>query len=440
MNNSSPSPDWPVLGEGMYRLMAELFPICRSITGDGLRATLRRLQRVVPLELREVPSGTPVFDWVVPDEWNVRDAYLQNSLGEKVVDFNRSNLHLVNYSVPVRARLSLAELMPHLHALPERPEWIPYRTSYYHRDWGFCLSQRTLEALADGDYDVVIDTTLEPGHLTYGEYVLPGELADEVLISCHCCHPSLCNDNLTGMALAVTLARILGQRDGRRYTYRFLFLPATIGAITWLALHEVETSHIRHGLVVACVGDPGPFTYKQSRRGDAEIDRAVAHVLAHSGLPHRIVPFSPHGYDERQYCSPGFNLPVGRLSRSPHEEYPEYHTSADDLTLVQPDCLAESLAQYLAVIDVLEGNRVYLNLNPKCEPQLGRRGLYAAMGGWTNTPQAQLALLWVLNLSDGQHGLLEIAERSGLPFAVIDQAASALLEAGLLRAGAAGHA
>jgi aminopeptidase-like protein len=420
------------LGRQMHACVADLYPLCRSITGDGLRETLRRLGCHLPLTLHEVPTGTPVLDWTVPREWNIRDAWVKNASGERVIDFQQSNLHVVNYSVPVRARMGLAELKAHLHTLPEHPDWVPYRTSYYRESWGFCVSQRQLEALPDGDYEVCIDSTLEPGHLTYGECSLPGETPDEVLISCHVCHPSLANDNLAGATVAAFLAKHLNGLP-LRYSYRFLFIPGTIGSITWLARHEASVGRIKHGLVLACLGDAGAVTYKQSRQGKAVVDRAVAHVLQGQRRERRIKPFSPYGYDERQYCSPGFDLPVGCLMRTPHGQYAEYHTSADDLRLVQPAALADSLAFCLAVLDVLEGDRRYLNQNPKGEPQLGKRGLYRSMGGLRDAGFDEMALLWTLNLSDGGHTLLDIAERSGYAFDAIRRAADLLVEHGLLK-------
>jgi aminopeptidase-like protein len=419
-------------GEEMYRLIEELYPICRSITGDGLRATLRRIQKEIPIAIREVASGTQVFDWTVPREWNIRDGYVKNSAGERVIDFRRSNLHVVNYSVPIRARMPLSELREHLHTLPDRPDWIPYRTSYYKESWGFCLSQRQLDSLPDGEYEVVIDSTLEDGHLSYGEYLLPGETQDEILISCHSCHPSLCNDNLSGMAMAVTLARELAEKP-HRYSYRFLFIPGTIGAITWLSQNESTISRIKHGLVLAGVGDPGKFSYKKSRQGTAEIDRVAAHVMAKSSHTFEIAEFSPYGYDERQYCSPGINLAVGRFSRSPYGTFPEYHTSADNLDFVRPEALAQSLVICRKIFSVLENNKTYENQNPKCEPQLGKRGLYRAIGGQLDAGAREMAMLWVLNLSDGSHSLLDIAERSGLDFDAIEFSARALQEHGLLK-------
>jgi aminopeptidase-like protein len=416
----------------MHQLIAELYPICRSITGEGVRQTLRILQRQIPLEIREVPSGTPVFDWTVPKEWNIRDAYIKNSRGERVVDFRESNLHVVSYSKPIKGTFTLSELRKHLFSLPDRPDWIPYRTSYYTEAWGFCVRHRQLESLTDGEYEVCINATLSDGFLSYGEYLIPGASADEVLISCHVCHPSLCNDNLSGIAVASRLAAHIADMPQHRYSYRFLFIPGTIGSITWLARNETHAGRIKHGLVVTCVGDTGPFTYKKSRRGDAEIDRAVAHVLKTAHPYYTIQDFFPYGYDERQYCSPGFDLPVGCLMRSPHGSFPEYHTSADNLDFVRADKLEESLGCCQQVVEVLEQNRTYRSLNPKCEPQLGKRGLYAAIGGDKDSAKRQLAMLWVLNLADGAHSLLDIAERSGASFTDIRTAADALLRSGLL--------
>ncbi len=423
--------DFTALGREMHALVSELYPICRSITGEGLRRTLRVLQRETPLTIQEVPSGTAVLDWTVPREWNIRDAWVANAKGERVIDFKRSNLHVVNYSVPVRRRMSLSELRPRLHSLPDRPDWIPYRTSYYQEDWGFCLAHRDLERLPEGEYEAVVDATLADGSLSYGEIFLPGETSDEVLFSAHACHPSLANDNLSGLALLTVLARMLAAAS-RRYSYRFLFVPGTIGSITWLARNEAAVSRIRHGLVAACVGDAGPVTYKKSRRGDAEVDRAAAHVLKQSGRPHSVVDFTPYGYDERQYGSPGFDLAVGSLTRTPHGRYPEYHTSADDLSFVRPDALADSLSAYLSVVAVLEGNGRYRNTSPRGEPQLGRRGLYGSMGGYPDPGQLQMAMLWVLNQSDGGPTLLDIADRSGIAFDTIRAGADLLVEHRLL--------
>jgi len=419
-------------GQLMYTLIGELYPICRSITGRGFRTSLASLKHYIPLEIHEVPSGTKVFDWTVPNEWNISDAFVKNEEGEKIIDFARSNLHVLNYSIPINRKMSLEELEPHLFSLPDQPDVIPYRTSYYKENWGFCLSHNTLAALKDGIYEVVIDSSLSPGSLTYGEYFLAGEIEDEILISTHCCHPSLCNDNLSGMAVSTFLAKELTGMK-RRYSYRFLFIPGAIGSITWLARNEDKVHRIKHGLVVACVGDPGPMTYKKSRRGNAEIDIAVEHVLKHSAKNYRITEFSPYGYDERQYCSPGFDLAVGSLTRSPHGTFPEYHTSADNLGFVIAEALEDSLAKYRLVIETLECNKRYINLNPKCEPQLGKRGLYTSVGGQKQSPENELAILWTLNLSDGSHSLLDIAERASLPILTISNAVLHLERHGLLR-------
>jgi aminopeptidase-like protein len=417
-------------GEDMLALMRGLYPICRSISGDGLRQSLGRLAASIPLTTHEVATGTRVFDWTVPKEWSIRDAYIKDSAGRRVIDFQKNNLHVVNYSAPVKAKMTLDELLPRLHSLPERPDWVPYRTSYYDESWGFCLSHRQLQELTPDEYEVVIDSSLKDGAITYGECVLPGQSEEEFLISTHVCHPSLANDNLSGIALAATLAGILAPVP-RRYTYRFLFVPGTIGAIAWLFRSQPTARRIKHGLVLACAGDRGAVNYKRSRRESADIDRAVAHVLKTKGAPFAIREFSPYGYDERQYCSPGFNLPVGSFRRTPHGEYPEYHTSADNLDFVSAPHLADSLATLLEVIDLVENDLRFVNLSPMGEPQLGRRGLVPSLGGKT-AKDDQLALLWVLNLSDGANGVLDIAERSGLPFDAIRRAVDRLTASSLL--------
>ncbi len=425
--------DPDAVGAEAYRVVHDLYPVNRSITGDGIRQTLRYLREELPLELVEVPTGTEALDWTVPREWNLTDAYVKDSSGRRLIDLGSSNLHVVGYSVPVRAKMRLAELEPHLHSLPELPDLIPYRTSYYNETWGFCLSHNDRASLdADAEYDVCIDSSLEDGHLTYGECLIPGESSEEVLLSIHACHPSQCNDNLSGIAVASRLAKHLGPLS-LRYSYRFLFLPGTIGAITWLSRNREAVDRIEHGLVLTCLGDRGSPTYKRSRRGQAEIDRAVCHTLEHSGGPFSVQEFSPTGYDERQYCSPAFDLPVGCLMRTPWGRFPEYHTSADDLDFVDPAALSDSFFTVLGAIAVLEENRVYLNQSPAGEPQLGRRGLYRKLGGSSEENLDEQALLWVLNLSDGDHSLLDIAERSGLPFAKVSRAADALLECDLLR-------
>ena len=422
--------DITATGKELHGIASKLYPICRSITGDGLRETLRLIQSKIPLEVSEVPSGTPVFDWTVPKEWNIRDAYIKDVSGKGVVDVQRSNLHVLNYSTPVHATLPLSELKQHLFTLRDHPDWIPYRTSYYKEQWGFCLTQNQLSALGDGNYEVCIDSALEDGSLSYGECYLPGHSKEEMLISTHVCHPSLANDNLSGITVATRLAQFLAGKE-LRYSYRFLFVPGTIGAITWLARNGDTVPNIRHGLVLTGIGDRGGFHYKKSRRGNTEIDRAAAIVLRHCGEASEVLEFSPYGYDERQYCSPGFNLPVGCLMRSVWGTFPEYHTSADNLDFIQPDQLARSLRVCISICDVLENDRFYRNQNPFCEPQLGKRDLFRSTGGESLETELH-ARLWVLNLSDGEHSLLDIAERSGLPFETVRSAAELLSEKGLL--------
>ncbi|MBC7782342.1 MAG: DUF4910 domain-containing protein [Burkholderiales bacterium] len=416
----------------MMEMIRRLYPICRSITGAGLRQTLNIIGEQLTLDLTEVASGTQVFDWTIPPEWNLRRATLKAPDGSMLADTDVHNLHVVNYSLPIKARMTLAELQPHLHSSPEMPNAIPYRTSYYAPAWGFCLADSVRRGLAEGEYEVEIDSTLAPGALTYADYVLPGKCDEEFLISAHCCHPSLANDNLAGIAVAVELAKWLNKRR-RKYTYRFIFAPGTIGSITWLSRNRDCANRVKHGLVLTCLGDPGAMTYKRSRRGDAQIDRVVEQTFAQSQRPMRINDFIPYGYDERQYCSPGFNLPVGVIMRTPNGQYPEYHTSADNLDLVRPEYLLDSLNAIKQIIQTIELNTKYINTHPHCEPQLGRRGLYSTTGGTTKPPGYEMALLWVLNYSDGQHDLLDIATRSKIPLETIAAAADVLVEKCLLR-------
>ena len=428
-----PSIEDDAIGNDIYALAAEIFPICRSITGDGVRRTIDVLAQHIQIQRHELPTGTPVLDWTVPNEWNISDAYIKNSQGQRVVDFQRSNLHVVNYSAPVSQRMQISELKRHVFTLPDQPDLIPYRTSFYKEEWGFCMPHRQLEALeaAGGEYEVVIASRLEPGRLTWGEYLQVGESTDEVLISTHICHPSLANDNCSGLALATMLARELSRRK-TRLSYRFIFVPATIGSIAWLATNESTLSRIKHGLVISNVGDAGAPTYKRSRRGDSVVDRAVNHVLKQSGSPFNLLDFFPYGYDERQYCSPGFDLPVGLFQRSQFGTFPEYHTSADNLDFIRPQHLAASFRWIVQALEILERDRRLVNLFPKGEPQLGRRGLYSAFGSGKDAMTRNMAMLWTLNLSDGRHSLLDIAERADLPFDLISAAASDLESHGLL--------
>jgi aminopeptidase-like protein len=421
------------IGEDLYQLINRLFPICRSITGNGVRQSLEIMQEYLPIQVNEVPTGTAIFDWTIPKEWNISDAYIKNRKGEKLVDFNNSNLHVLNYSIPVKGTFSIQELKQHIFSMPEKPEWIPYRTSYYDEKWGFCLSHSQWQTMQDEEYEVCIDSTLEPGSLTYGEFYLPGQTEEECLFSCHICHPSLCNDNLSGIAVVLFLAKMLSTRKNR-LSYRFLFIPGTIGAITWLALNENKLSNIKAGLVATLLGDPSPFTYKKTRSGDSLIDKAVIHYLKFSGDDYRLIEFFPYGYDERQFNSPGINLPVGSLTRSQYGQYPEYHTSADNLELVTQEKLEDSLKAYLSISDILDNNIIYINQYPKCEPQLGKRGLYQKNGGTTVEDKEirRMAMLWCLNFSDGKHSLLDIADRAAMPFEVIKQVAAILEENGML--------
>jgi aminopeptidase-like protein len=427
------APVTPDTGAELVALMRDLYPLPRSLTGDGVRATLRRLDEILPLEVSEVATGTPVFDWTVPKEWNIAAAWIADASGRRLVDFQESNLHVLGYSVPVRTRMRGAELQERLHSLPEHPDWIPARTAYWAETWGFCVTQRQRDAFEpDAEYEVCIDSRLEDGHLTYAEALVPGRLEQEVLLSTYVCHPSLCNDNLSGIAVLALAGRALAERD-LRYSYRLLFSPGTVGPLSWLSRNQERLERIRHGVVVSCVGDPGVLRYKRSRRGAAEIDRVAAHVL--SSKPGALVEdFVPWGGDERQFGSPGFDLPVGALTRTPHGLYPEYHTSADDFTLVTAESLADSLATLLEIVDVLERNVVYRSTSPFGEPQLGRRGLYREISAGVPRAEetAQRALMWVLNLADGAHSLLDIAERSELPFDLVAEAAQKLRDADLL--------
>lgn len=423
------------VGQDLHAAMARLYPICRSITGPGLRQTLAILAEQVPgLSVHGVASGTPVFDWTVPPEWRIRDAWIKAPDGSKVVDFARCNLHVLNYSVPVRRTLSLDELRPHLFSLPDNPTWIPYRTSYYKREWGFCLAHRDLLRLQPGQYEVCVDSELDDnGRLEWGEVLLPGDTEDEVLLSTHVCHPSLCNDNLSGVViLAALAAAVAGVR--RRYSYRVLFIPGGIGSVAWLSQNQERAAKIGAGLVMNCLGDDAPFTYKLSRRGNAEIDSAVRCVLRDAEVPYRIIGFTPYGYDERNWCSARFDLPVGSLTRSTHSTFPGYHSSGDDLDLVRPHVLGQSLAAYLSVLALLERNRRYVSLVPDAEAQLGKRGLYGMQGGLQRRARPEVAMLWVLNQSDGRRSILDAAWASGLPFEELADAADTLLQHGLLRA------
>lgn len=415
----------------MIEFVRELMPICRSITGDGVRQTLQRIRELVPLEMHEVPSGTRVFDWQVPKEWNIREAFLVGPDGTRIVDFADHNLHVMSYSTPVDVELDLDELQKHLHSIPDQPDLIPYRTSYYNENWAFCLPHALRESLPEGRYRARIDSTLASGSLSYGELYIPGESEEEFLVYSHVCHPSIANDNLSGVAATTWWAKHLLEAGDNRLSYRFIWGPGTIGSITWLAQNPERIARIRHGLVAVLLGRPGEFHYKCSRSGDNAIDRIVTHVIGGTDSGSKVRPFDPYGYDERQFCSPGINLPVGRISRVPNGEYSEYHTSADNLELISEDALEEALRVLIKIGQVVDGNRTMLNLAPNCEPQLGKRGLYRNTGG-ENPKEREHAMLWVLNLSDGSNSLLDIAEKSGISIEVISAVAVELETAELL--------
>jgi aminopeptidase-like protein len=416
----------------LHGLVAELFPINRSLTGAGVRETLGVLARYIDLTINEVPSGTAALDWTVPMEWNIRGGSISTLSGRRLVDFADHNLHVMGYSKPVWEVLSRVELAQHVHTLPDQPDLIPYRTGYFANDWGFCLPHKLWQTMTDEQYRVEIDSDLSSGSMTYGELFLPGQTDQEVLVTCHICHPSLANDNLSGIAVMTALAMRQARRT-RRLGYRFLFLPATIGAITWLDRNQTMLDRVRHGLVLTCLGDTSAFHYKESRSG-ATIDRAVAHVLRHSGHQFEIMPFNPYGYDERQFCSPGFDLPVGCLMRGVHGTFSEYHTSADNLEFVRPECLDQSYALIESILDLLDQNRTFERVDGRGEPQLGRRGLYRAVAGQREAGGAtQMDLLWFLNLADGKHSLLDMAIRADVPFARLEAAARLAVEAALVR-------
>ncbi len=419
------------LGE-IERLFDRLWPLPRSITGQGLRQTHDILSEFVPLRHIEMRSGTQVFDWTVPMEWVVRKAYLVAPDGRHMLDFAENNLRLVGYSTPFRGGLLREKLEPHLHSRPDLPDAVPYVTSYYAPHWGFCLSERERRALPQGKYQVVVDTEFKEGTVTLSEAVLTGSEPDEVLISTYTCHPSLANNELSGPIAAVFLYRRLAAWPKRRLTYRFVFAPETIGALCHLA---IRGEHLRQrlvaGYVVTCVGLPTRFTYKRSRAGDTLADLAAVHALRHFGVAYELRDFAPMGSNERQYCSPGFNLPVGSLMRGVYGEYPEYHTSLDNKALISFEALQGSIDVYETMCRALDQNLTYRNLLPFGEPQLGKRSLYPTLSTVDQNKYVG-PMMWLLNLSDGRHDLLTIAERSGVPIELLWQAARAAEEKGIL--------
>ena len=447
-------------GNEMYDLVEDLFPICRSITGDGVRKTLKIIKKYIPIETHEIPTGTKVFDWTIPKEWNINDAYVKNSKGEKIIGFKKSNLHILNYSIPIKKKISLNELKKHIFTLPEYPKWIPYRTSYYEENWGFCITHEQFEKLVEDEYEVVISSSLKEGHLTFGELFLKGESEKEILFSCYVCHPSMCNDNLSGVSLLTFLAKFISKKK-LKYSYRFLFIPETIGAITWLSLNEKKVNNIQGGLVATCLADKGHVTYKKTRIGNSVIDKIVEKILKESGEKYEIIDFFPSGSDERQFSSPGFNLPIGSVTRTLYGKFPEYHTSADNLDFVHPKYFQNTFEKYVKIFTELENNfeknqlemkdennsplnkkniqknrrneLIFQNLYPKCEPNLGKRGLYDMIGANKNELNNKISIFWVLNLSDGKNSLMDISTRSKIKFSDIELAAKHLLKANLIK-------
>lgn len=449
----SMSPD--ALAEEADRLLRRLFPICRSITGEGVRRSLAILREVVDFEIREVPSGTVCYDWVVPDEWNVTDAFIRDETGGKVVDFRDNNLHLVGYSTPIDRVLTFAELCEHLHTLPALPEAIPYRTSYYNRDWGFCMSHRQFQRLDPSAwYRVYIDATLRPGSLTFGESRVQGRSGHEFFLSTYCCHPSMGNDNLSGMVLWALLLRELRSRP-LRHSYRAVIVPETIGAIAYLSQHESAMKRIAGGFVITTVAGPGRFGYKQTFQENHVIDRAVRRTFAELNQDYVRHPFDVKGSDETHYSAPYFRIPVGTICKDKYYDYPYYHTSLDNLEFISARDLIRTLEMYLLTIETLELNRTYRSLSPYSEPMLGKRGLYPSIGGHINQPavsgqrghvqrdttlgqngraseQELDAMLWLVFYGDGQTSVLDIAEKTGLPMRRLHEAAGKLCAQGLL--------
>jgi aminopeptidase-like protein len=417
----------------MYQMLERLFPICRSITGRGVSATLDIIAETIPLDVYDHSSGEKVFDWEVPHEWNINGGFISDRHGHRVADFSENNLHVVGYSERVAGWFSREEVANHIYTLPHKPKTIPYITSYYDRTWGFCMEHERFLAMQDSRYYVEIDASLEPGTLKYGEARLPGTSGKEILITSYICHPSMANDSLSGVVLAVKLYEELKNTE-RHHGYRFLFVPETIGTIVYLHKHKDEIKDwLYSGVVVTCVGDTGKFSYKKSRQGNSPIDRVAENVLRHSGEDYNVREFWPEGSDERQYCSPGFNLPVGSLMRSVYGEYDEYHTSDDNLQFVTQESLDVSLAIYIDLLEGLQINGIYENRKPMCEPHLRKYDLYPQQGNVHVNRKAELRnALWLLNYSDRHHSLIEIAEMMNISILELKSSISSLTTAGLL--------
>lgn len=423
------------VGEEMYRLCGKMFPYCRSITGDGVRQTLQDLQAVIPeLTIHEVPSGTPVFDWTVPKEWRIRDAWIKNAAGEKVLEFRETNLRVMGYSAPLDKEMSLDELKEIIYTQPDQPDAIPYVTSYYKERSGFCMTQREKDALPDGMYHAYIDSELFDGSLTYGEFLLPGETDDEILLSTYVCHPSMANNELSGPAVSVYLAKWLKSLPYRRYTYRFVYVPETIGSITYLSqgnhLAQMK-AHVKAGFNLSCVGDDRTYTYVASRYGDTLADRVAQNVLRFHYPHYEKRTFLERGSDERQYNAPGVDLPVCAICRSKYGEYPEYHTSKDDLGLISPSGLQGAFEVYQNCIEALEANKVY-QVQCYCEPQLGKRGLYPTISQKGSYDEVT-AMVDFIAYADGRNDLIAISDIIGVPVRELLPVAEKLTDAGLLR-------
>jgi aminopeptidase-like protein len=420
-------------GAAMHALATELFPICRSITGNGTRQTLEILRRELPaLKTFEVPSGTPCFDWVVPPEWNIRDAYFQAPDGKKIVDFQAHNLHVVGYSTPVDATMSLEELRPHLYSLPDQPDAIPYMTSYYKERWGFCLTHDLLQTLKPGDYRVKIDSTLAPGSLTYGELVIPGELEKEVFVSTYVCHASMGNNELSGPMVTTALARWLQDLPRRRYTYRIVFIPETIGSIVYLSRNlETLKQRVIAGFNVTCIGDDRAYSFLPTRLGGTLSDRAALHALRHHAGAFERYTYHDRGSDERQYCSPGVDLPIASIMRSKYAMYPEYHTSKDDLSFITPSGLGGGFEALRKAVLAVEANATFRATTP-CEPNLGKRGLYPTLSTKDTARQVR-SMMNVLAYADGAHDLLAVAEMLEVPVWDLAAIAATLEQHGLLQ-------
>ena len=419
----------------LMKLARELFPVCRSITGDGVRETLKRLGEIVPLQVSEFSSGTEVFDWTIPKEWNIRDAYVKDLTGKRIIDFKKSNLHVLGYSIPVNTRMKGAELKNYIYTLEEMPEAIPYKTSYYKERWGFCLEHNRVDEIDDNAiYEVCIDSTLEDGSLTIAEGYIKGETDKEIFLSTYICHPSMANNELSGPLVQTEIyRRLMEVKDKLRYSYRFAYVPETIGSITYLAHYgDVLKEKVIAGYVLTCCGDEGDFTYKRSRQKNALVDRATENVLKSYGQKYKVVEWSPLGSDERQYCSLGFNLPMGSLTKTMYDEYYGYHTSLDNLDFISEKGLQSAVDAYWDIIQGIEVNDKYLNLNPCCEPQLGKRGLYPSLGYQKDICYEVDKILFLLAYSDGKMDIVEIADKFGGKASEFRDTVEKLVTSGLL--------